>query len=60
MPIRHQKTQTVQSRVTESIKLKVARYQAKHHCSEGQVVRLALEKFLHNVVAKSIQGEKKS
>ena len=52
MPIKTKKTQTVQARVSDAIKLKVAKYQAKNQCSEGQVVRLALQKFLHNVTSK--------
>ena len=52
MPIKINKNQTVQARVSEATKLKVAKYQAKHQCSEGQVIRLALQKFLHNVTAK--------
>jgi len=52
MPILPRKTQVVQGRVSDTIELKVAKYQAKHQCSEGQVVRLALEKFLHNATTK--------
>lgn len=55
MPIFYKKPKVVQARVSETIKLKVALYQAKHQCSEGQVIRLALQKFLSNVTTNQPQ-----
>ena len=55
MPIIYKKPKVVQARVSETIKLKVALYQSKHQCSEGQVIRLALQKFLQNVTTKQAQ-----
>jgi hypothetical protein len=33
-------------------KLKIAKYKDKYRVTEGEIVRRALEKFLHNVTAK--------
>ena len=43
---------TVQSRINATYKLKIQKYATKKNVSEAAVVRLALEKFLHNITAK--------
>lgn len=45
-------TETVQSRVNVTIKLKIAKYKEKYRVTEGEVIRRALKKFLHNTTAK--------
>lgn len=52
MPAIPKKTESVQSRVTPTTKLKMAKYCRKYAVTEGEVVRRALERFLHNVTAK--------
>lgn len=52
MPIIPRKTEAVQARVTPTTKLKMAKYCKKYAVTEGEVVRRALKKFLHNVIAK--------
>jgi hypothetical protein len=42
----------VQSRINATYKLKIKKYAERKHVSEAEVVRLALEKFLHNITAK--------
>ena len=41
----------IQSKITSKMKCKVLAYASKHECTEAQVVRLALTRFLHNVKA---------
>lgn len=48
-------TETVQSRVSETIKLKIAKYKEKYRVTEGEIIRRALKKFLHNTTAKQNQ-----
>lgn len=55
MPKILRKTEAVQGRVTETIKLKMAKYKAKYRVTEGEIIRRALEKFLKNVTAKCRQ-----
>ena len=52
MPKILRKTEAVQSRVTETIKLKMAKYKAKYRVTEGEIIRRALDRFLANVTAK--------
>ena len=52
MPKILRKTEAVQSRVTTTTKLKMAKYKAKYHVTEGEIIRRALDRFLANVTAK--------
>ena len=52
MPKILRKTEAVQSRVIETIKLKIAKYKAKYRVTEGKIIRRALDRFLANVTAK--------
>jgi hypothetical protein len=52
MPKIVQLTESVQGRVSTTTKLKIAKYKDKYRVTEGEIVRRALEKFLHNITAK--------
>ena len=52
MPKLLRKTEAVQSRVTETTKLKMAKYKAKYRVTEGEIIRRALDRFLANITAK--------
>ncbi len=45
-------TEAVQGRVSLTIKLKMAKYKEKYRVTEGEIIRRALEKFLHNTTSK--------
>lgn len=47
----------IQSKITSKMKCKVLSYASKHDCTEAQVVRLALTRFLHNVKTNSSQNK---
>jgi arginine utilization protein RocB len=47
-------TESVQGRVSPTIKLKIEKYKQKYRVTEGETIRRALENFLHNVTAKQI------
>ncbi len=55
MPKIVQCTEAVHGRVSPTIKLKMAKYKEKYRVSEGEIIRRALEKFLHNTIAKPKQ-----
>lgn len=55
MPKIVQYTEAVHGRVSLTIKLKMAKYKEKYRVSEGEIIRRALEKFLHNTIAKAKQ-----
>ena len=48
-------TEAVQGRVSLTIKLKMAKYKEKYRVTEGEIIRRALEKFLHNISARKAQ-----
>lgn len=48
-------TEGVQGRVSPTMKLKIAKYKDKYRVTEGEIIRRALEKFLHNMTAKQLQ-----
>ena len=45
-------SESVQARVTLTTKLKIEKYKNKYRVTEGEVIRRALKKFLHNMTAK--------
>lgn len=45
-------TENVQGRISQTVKLKMIKYKNKYNVTEGEIVRRALEKFLHNMTAK--------
>jgi hypothetical protein len=47
-------TEAVQGRVSPTVKLKIEKYKRKYSVTEGEIIRRALEKFLHNMTAKQI------
>ena len=55
MPKIVQLTEAVQGRVSLTTKLKIAKYKEKYHVTEGEIIRRALERFLHNTTAKTKQ-----
>lgn len=55
MPKIIQYTETVQGRVSPTTKLKIEKYKQKYRVTEGEIIRRALQKFLHNTIAKSQQ-----
>ena len=55
MPKMIQCTETVQGRVSPTLKLKMLKYKDKYKMTEGEIIRRALERFLHNVNAKTSQ-----
>lgn len=48
-------TEGVQGRVSPTTKIKIEKYKQKYRVTEGEIIRRALEKFLHNTVAKTCQ-----
>lgn len=52
MPKIVQFTESVQGRVSMTTKLKIAKYKDKYRVTEGEIIRRALEKFLHNTTSK--------
>ena len=52
MPKIIQYTEVVQGRVSPTMKLKMFKYKSKYKMTEGEIIRRALEKFLHNTIAK--------
>lgn len=52
MPKIIQYTETVKGRISPTIKLKIAKYKNKYRVTEGEIIRRALEKFLHNTTSK--------
>ena len=48
-------TEGVQGRVSPTTKLKIEKYKQKYRVTEGEIIRRALEKFLHNTTAKQLQ-----
>lgn len=48
-------TEAVQGRVSPTVKLKIEKYKQKYRVTEGEIIRRALEKFLHNTTAKKSQ-----
>ena len=52
MPKIIQYTESVQGRVSPTMKLKIEKYKQKYRVTEGEIVRRALKNFLHNVTAK--------
>lgn len=55
MPKIIQCTETVQGRVSPTLKLKMLKYKDKYKMTEGEIIRRALERFLHNTTAKPKQ-----
>ena len=55
MPKIIQCTEVVQGRVSPTTKLKMLKYKDKHKITEGEIIRRALERFLHNTTAKPKQ-----
>lgn len=53
MPKIIRNTETVQGRVSVTIKLKIEKYKNKYQITEGEIIRRALERFLHNTTANS-------
>jgi hypothetical protein len=45
-------TEVVQGRVSVTTKLKIEKYKNKFQMTEGEIIRKALERFLHNTTAK--------
>lgn len=45
-------TESVQGRVSPTIKLKIKKYSEKYKVTEAEIIRRALKVFLHNVTAK--------
>jgi hypothetical protein len=52
MPKIIQYTEAVQGRVSPTMKLKIAKYKEKYRVTEGEIIRRALKKFLHNTTAR--------
>lgn len=52
MPKIVQYTEGVQGRISPTMKLKIAKYKEKYRVTEGEVLRRALQKFLHNTTSK--------
>ena len=48
-------TEGVQGRVSPTTKLKIKKYKQKYKVTEGEIIRRALEKFLHNTSARTKQ-----
>ena len=46
---------SMRARISESMKVRVQVYMIKHNCSESEVMRRALQKFLQTNVAKARQ-----
>lgn len=59
MPKILRRTEAVQSRVTTTTKLKMAKYKAKYHVTEGEIIRRALDRFLVNVAANVVKRKVK-
>jgi hypothetical protein len=55
MPKIIRNTETVQGRVSVTIKLKIEKYKNKYQVTEGEIIRRALERFLHNTTSKKTQ-----
>jgi hypothetical protein len=55
MPKVVQYTEAVQGRVSPTMKLKIAKYKEKYRVTEGEIIRRALKKFLHNTTSKQPQ-----
>ena len=51
MPKIIQYTEAVQGRVSPTMKLKIAKYKEKYRVTEGEIIRRALKKFLHNTTS---------
>ena len=45
-------TETAQGKISPTTKLKMLKYKDKYQMTESEIIRRALEKFLHNVTAK--------